>query len=107
MEIQAAILAITLSGLFCFIVGWQLSRMLIKGRIWEIIREETWRRIQDLEFENNRLETIVNILTGQRDDAMMDAERYQNERNEAMLLITKELSKEALIKLKKQISDGE
>lgn len=92
MESEAAILAIILAGLFCFIMGWQISRMLIKGRIWEVIREETQRRIQDLEFENTKLKKSVSILTGQRNEAMQDAKNAINERNEAMLLLSEKIS---------------
>lgn len=92
MEPEAAGLAIVLAGLFCFIVGWQISRMLIKGHVWEVVKEETQIRIQDLEFDNSYLKKCVKILTIQKDIAINEAKEALDERNEAMRLLADNIS---------------
>ncbi len=58
-----------------------------------MIDEQTSIKIKDLEFDNSFLENKLSIAQKERNIAILEAQKTLEERNEALIMFSNELSK--------------
>lgn len=66
-----------------------------KAKVSEMISETIEKKIKDLEFDKSFLEKKLKISNKERNIAMEDSMQAQNERNDALLLLSNYLSNDS------------
>lgn len=83
---------IFLSGnIFAGAICWMCYRMLYASRVPEMIETETEIRIKDLQFEIEIVKKKLRITEQQKDIAIEYSKQTLEERNEALLMLSKRL----------------
>ncbi len=91
---QGVVIAFLAGGLFVGIISFYLSRMILRAEVIELIQEETERIINDHEFKLTFLKKKLLLTERQRDIAISDAKEALQERNEALIMLSKKISNE-------------
>ena len=89
---QSVLIAFLAGGLFVGLISYYLSRMVMRAEVIEMINEQTYEQIKDLEFKLSYLEKKNYILKREKNTAITDAKQALDERNEAMLMLSTKLT---------------
>lgn len=88
---QVMIIGFIIGVTFTVPFSYVLHRMIMNAKVPEMIKAETEKRIKDLEFEVEFVTKKLSISEQQKDIAIEYSKQTLEERNEALLMLSKRL----------------